>query len=206
MYSSDARVVRGLSIAVIILSSLAIAGLLVVMFFLGVGGAAINDPRVLNEIAVIDSDPVFIDGYHSYEFDVNDAAALGSFAIGLGVAVTLGGLACSAVTLAAGILALRRHNQPEKIGAAFGWSIAGAIAALLSGRLITVVLMVVLAVYLNKLRNPAPAPAYAALYGQPAQPYGAPYPGQPYDPAQPYQPQAPQQPMPPVPPAPPEQQ
>lgn len=190
MYSSDARMVRGLSIAVIILSSLAIAGMLVVMFFLGVGGAALNDPRVLNEIAVIDSGPVVIDEYHSYDLDPNDAAALGSFAIGLGVALTLGSILCSAVTLAAGILALRRHNQPEKIGVAFGWSIAGAIAALLTGRIITVVLLVVMAVYLNKLRNPAPA--YAAPYGQPAQPYAAPYPGQPYDPSQPYQPQTPQ--------------
>ncbi|WP_143412181.1 hypothetical protein [Arabiibacter massiliensis] len=205
MYSSDARMVRGLSIAVIVLSSLAIAGMLVVMFFLGVGGAALNDPYVLNEIATIDSDPAVVDELNRYDMDSRDVAALGSFAIGLGVVLTLGSILCSAVTLVAGILGIRRYGQPDKIGAAFGWSIAGAIAALLTGRIVTVVLLVVMAVYLNRLRNPV-QPAYLQPGYYAPQPYpGQPYAGQPYPPQVPQQP-APQAPQPPVPPAPPEQQ
>ena len=52
MPNSDAKVVRGLSIAVLILSILAVAGSLLVMIFLGIGGVALSDPSVASSAAI----------------------------------------------------------------------------------------------------------------------------------------------------------
>ena len=83
------------------------------------------------------------------------------------------GALCAAVSLVAGILGIRVPTHPDKSGSAFGWSIAGAIVAVLSGRFVTAVLLVIAAVYANKLRHPEPS-GY-----QPQQPYGQPWGQQP---------------------------
>ena len=46
MQNSHAGTIRGLSIAVIILSILTILGLIVSLLFLGAGGVALNDPEL----------------------------------------------------------------------------------------------------------------------------------------------------------------
>lgn len=195
MYSSDARMVRGVSIAVIIFSSLALLGGVVVLFFLGIGGAALSDPTITNELAIINSDPELIrefgDTISGQEF-----AMLGSLAVGVGAAATIGFMLCAAVSLVAGIMGLRRASQPEKAGAAFGWAIAGAIAAVLSGRFITAILLVIAAVYLNRLKRATQYPMPAQAYPGAAYPAQATYSTQPTYPTQPVYPTQPAQPQP----------
>ena len=188
MQESNARTLRGVSIAVIVLSVLAIATFLIGTFAVGVFGAVASDPHLY-------SDGISIEGYNHGQYDSlspEGVASLVGLSIGIGMAFLVWGMLCAAVSLIAGILGLRNNSKPEKLGAVFGWSIAGAVVAFLSGRIITTILLVVAAVYANKLRNPAPAPYTQpqSVYGQPYQPqppmpYGQPAP-------QPYQQQAPQ--------------
>lgn len=182
MQDSNARTLRGVSIAVIILAVLAIVIFLLGTVAVAMFGAIASDPSWYgNGISLDDYD-------HGYYDSLSPEATAGIVAASLGIAVAalVWCILCSVVTLIAGVLGVRNHDKPEKQGGVFGWSIAGAIAAFLSGRIITVILLVIAAVYSNKLRNAANNP-----YGQP--PYAQPGYGQPMQP-QPYGQQAPQQP------------
>ena len=182
MQDSNARTLRGISIAVIILAVLAIALLLLGAVVVAMFGAVASDPSWYGN-------GIYLDGYdHGYYDSLSPEATAGIVAASLGVAVAalVWCILCSVVTLIAGVLGMRNNDEPEKQGSVFGWSIAGAIAAFLSGRIITVILLVIAAVYSNKLRNAANSP-----YGQPS--YAQPGYGQPVQP-QPYWQQAPQQP------------
>ena len=203
MQSSDARTVRGVSLAVIILSVLSIIAFLIGTIAVGALGVFASDPSLYQ-------DGMAINGYNHGYYDslsAEGAAGLVGLSFGIVTAVLAWGLLCSVGTLIAGILGMRNHDNVEKLGGAFGWAIAGAVLALLSGRIITMILLIVAAVYINKVRNPAPnayvQPMYAPQgYGQPyqqpqgyAQPYQQP---QGYAP-QPYQQAASQQPVQPSP-------
>ena len=150
MPNSDARLVRGLSIAVIVLSALALAGCLLLFVALGIGGALLNDP---SSFVVAHNDPEFMEAFARN----SDAEALAVVtALGLGIAAVgvIWLVICHGVVLVAGILGLQASSRPEKLGAAFGWAIAGAVLSLLCGNLITMALLIIAAVYLNKLRTP----------------------------------------------------
>lgn len=199
MYSSDARMVRGVSIAVIIFSSLALAGGIILMFALAVGGAVLGDPSFISHMSTAYSDPEVVSELGRYA-NAEDIAIVGTLSVGIAMAVTVGFMLCAVVSLIGGIMGLRRAAQPDKIGSAFGWAIAGAIAAFISARVITAILLVIAAIYLNKIKNAPAIPVQP--YGQPYMPQQAypaqqPYVGQPYE----QQPYAPQQP-----PTPPQQQ
>lgn len=99
------------------------------------------------------------------------------------------------VELVAGIIVLKNHNKPEKFGLVFGWSIAGAIVALISGSIVTVVLFIIIAVFINSDKKLYQAGMYfAPAPGAPAVVAG--YPVQ-----QPVVPVAPAAPVAPAPPA-----
>lgn len=170
MLNPDERMVRGLSIAVIVLSAVALAGCLLLFFVLGVGSAMLADPNA--SFIVAHNDPEFMEAL-AYHGDTE--AALVFTMLGLGLAAL--GVAWLAighiVVLVAGIIGLRSCTRPQTRTTAFGWSIAGAILSLLCGNLITMGLLIGSAVYLNKLRAPQ----------QPMPPYQPPMP-----PAQPMQP------------------
>ena len=166
MQESNARTLRGVSIAVVVLAVLAILTFLLGAIAVGIFGAIATDPSLYG-------DGIAIDGYNHGRYDSlspEGVASIVGLSLGIAIAFLVWGMLCSAVSLIAGILGIRNHDKPEKLGAVFGWSIAGAIVAFLSGRIITTVLLVVAAVYAHKLRNPAPA-AYAPqpMYGQPYQ-------------------------------------
>lgn len=207
MQESNARTLRGVSIAVIVLSILAIATFLLGAIAVGVFGAIATDPSLYG-------DGIAIDGYNRGRYDSlspEGVAGVVGLSLGIATAFLVWGMLCAAVSLIAGILGIRNNSKPEKLGAVFGWSIAGAVVAFLSGRIVTTILLVVAAVYAHKLRNPAPTPYMQPqpVYGQPYQPQ--PYAGQqPYAAPQPYtgqqQPPAAPQPQAPQPPTPPEQQ
>lgn len=166
MQESNARTLRGVSIAVVVLAVLAILTFLLGAIAVGIFGAIATDPSLYG-------DGIAIDGYNHGRYDSlspEGVASIVGLSLGIAIAFLVWGMLCAAVSLIAGILGIRNHDKPEKLGAVFGWSIAGAIVAFLSGRIITTVLLVVAAVYAHKLRNPAPA-AYAPqpMYGQPYQ-------------------------------------
>lgn len=150
MPNPNARLVRGLSIAVIVLSALALAGCLLLFAMLGIGGFVVSDPSLF---VIAQNDPEFMEAIAP----LSDAKAFTELAtLGLGfTAVCVAWLAiCHVVVLIAGIMGLRASARPENLGTAFGWAIAGAVLSLLGGNLITMALLIIAAVYLNKLRTP----------------------------------------------------
>ena len=186
MPNSDARIVRGLSIAVLVLSILAILGALLTTAFLALGGAAITDPSFSGTLASeINSDPEL----NSYGINSGDVIGLTAVTL-LAMGIFVGWLIlCSVVSLIAGILGMRNYGNVDKLGAAFGWAIAGAVFSFLCGNIITMILLIISCVYINKVRK-APMVPYGQPQPQPA--YGQPIYGQQQGYAQqPYQPQAP---------------
>lgn len=194
MQNSNARTVRGLSIAVVVIAGLGVLASIIGLIAMAVGHAAISDPDIIAEITfALNADPDLYYEMGAYYFDEASVAALASLTIVVCVAILAWELICSAVTLAAGVLGLRNASTPEKLGVTFGWTIAGAVAAFLSGSLIAMVLLIISAVCINRMRKPVASyqpyeQPYAAPYGQPApaSPYYAQPQGIPTAPAQPY--------------------
>lgn len=182
MRESDLRVLKGVSIANIVIAALALASYLVAAIVLALGGSVVNDPEL---IAYLANDPSFsttINGEH-YDLSQSDVSGIMALVFGL-LGAFVGWLAiCSVVCLIAGILGLRASNRPDKLGAAFGWSVAGAVLSFLGGALpvVSTILFVVAAVYASRAKRAPEQQAYNPYaFGQPQAPYGqAPY-GQPY--------------------------
>lgn len=175
----DSRVVRGVSIAAIVLSALGILGGLVVALFMGIASTSLNDPAVVNalmsELQSSSSSSAF-DGsspYSTYDYSgmtQDEAMAVASASIFIMVALSLGYVLCKVVCLVAGIIALRSCTNPAKLGGAFGWSIAAAIVSFLVGGMISTVLFIVSAVFVSRVRRAyAAAPMGAYGYQQPQQ-------------------------------------
>lgn len=226
----DSRVVRGVSIAAIVLSALGILGGLVVALFMGIASTSLNDPAVVNAlISELESSSTSsaFDGsssYSSYDYSgmtQDEAMAVASASIFLMVGLSLGYVLCKVVCLVAGIIALRNCNNPAKLGGAFGWSIAAAIVSFLVGGMISTVLFIVSAVFVSRVRRAyaaAPMGAYGCQQPQqyqqyqqpqqrqqglqvPQQPTNQQVPPQPQQPAQGQPSAAPQAPAAPQPPA-----
>lgn len=157
MPNADARMVRGLSIAVLILSILALAGGLLVLVLLGIGGGALGSSEFARSAAAeINSNPDVINQLN--ELNLSSSDLLGITAVGLGIigALIVWSMICSAVALVASILGLRNYDKPDRLGGAFGWSVAGAVTSFLTGNIITMVLLIVSAVYIDKVRKTFP--------------------------------------------------
>lgn len=175
----DSRVVRGVSIAAIVLSALGILGGLVVALFMGIASTSLNDPAVVNalmsELQSSSSSSAF-DGssaYSTYDYSgmtQDEAMAVASASIFIMVGLSLGYVLCKVVCLVAGIIALHSCTNPAKLGGAFGWSIAAAIVSFLVGGMISMVLFIVSAVFVSRVRKAyAAAPMGAYGYQQPQQ-------------------------------------
>lgn len=207
MNTSDPNLIRGFGIANIVLSALAILAFALLGIFVGIFGNMMTDAALSNQIVnELHHDPYFMyemDELYAYgytDIDASDIADIVLLVSG-GLAIMIGlGAALSVVSLIAGIMAVRNYKKPEKMGALFGWSIAGAICALICGRVVSVVLLILQTVCVHKQRQIASgaipaAPAMGAPAGQSA-PYGygygygyAPHPGTAhagYAPQQPY--------------------
>ena len=192
----DSRVVRGVSIAAIVLSALGILGGLVIALFMGIASTSLNDPAVVNAlISELESSSTSsaFDGsssYSSYDYsgmNQDEAMAVASASIFLMVGLSLGYVLCKVVCLVAGIIALRNCNNPAKLGSAFGWSIAAAIVSFLVGGMISM--------FVSRVRRAyAAAPMGAYGYQQPQQyQQGFQVPQQPVNQQVPPQPQQPMQ-------------
>lgn len=187
--NQDMRVVRGLSIATIVLSALGILGGLAMALFMGIASASLNDPTVVNalvdELRSSGSSSAF-DGsspYSAYDFSgmtESEAMAAASASIMLMIGLSFGYVIAKVVCLIAGIFALRSCSNPAKLGGAFGLGIAAAILSVFMGGMVSLVLFVIMTVFVSRARK-----AYAAMAGTP---YGY----QPQAPMQNMQPQSPQ--------------
>ena len=203
MQNSHAGTIRGLSIAVIILSILSILGMIVSLLFLGVGGVALSDPELRDAASYsLSVDPESAYTMEQLGITEDDAFGLMGILLGLGAVYSFWGIICCIVSLIAGIIGLRNCKNTAKLGGVFGWAIAGAVMSLLYGNIVVMVLLIISAVCASKDRKAATAIPYgqpAAYYGAPQQTYAAPQqpygaPQQPYGaPQQPYA--APQQPQ-----------
>lgn len=194
MQHSHAGTIRGLSIAVIILSSLSILGLLGLLAFFGVGGVALNDPALQNSVSMsIEADPETALQMEQLGITSDDAMGLMGIVLGLGAAYVVWGIICCLISMIAGIIGMRNCRNTAKLGGAFGWAIAGAVTSFLYGNIVVMILLIISAVCISKDRKAATA----IPYGQPAaytqmpgqQGYYAPQPPMPQQPAaQPQQP------------------
>lgn len=191
---NSSRPLKGLSIAVIVISGLAILASLALLIITAIGGSMIaENPEFA---AMFESELEASGDYSAFGSGVTSdeviAMATGTLSL---VSVFFGGaIIVSVVSLIAGILALRNANKPEKLSVAFGLGIAGAVVNFLLGNLITTVLLVIMVVYVSKVRKEA---AYQVAYANQAQvalqnhqQYQQQYPSQTYQ-----QPMTPQQPV-----------
>ena len=184
MQTSHAKTIRGLSIAVIILSVLSIIGLLLSLVLLGASGAALGNDDLRNSVSMsIEMDPDTVYTMNDLGITTDDAFGILGLLLGLGSAYIIWGVICSLIPLIAGIIGLRNAGNTAKLGAVLGWSIAGAILAFLYGNIVTMVLLIISAVCASKDRKASTAIPFgqpAAYYGAPQQPYAAPQQPQPY--------------------------
>ena len=162
MQESDVKVVRGVSIAAIVLSILGILGCLMLVILFATGGVIAGDPSHVSGYVEHRDDLGFTHGLDSqYSLDaVETSAALAAVFGVLGVLSGFGIVLC-AVSLVAGIMGVRNARNPQKVGSIFGWSIAGAICSLLMLRVVSCVLLIVNAVYAHRLRKETQHSSYA---------------------------------------------
>lgn len=165
MQASDMRVLKGVSIANIILAAIGVIGYLLLAAGLAFGGSIATDQ---NLIASIVNDPTITDGLTngSYSLSEQEITEVITFVLGIMGALVGWALLCSIVCLVAAIMGLRGSRNVDKLGGAFGWSIAGAVLAFIGGAfsIISAILFVIAAVYASRARREAQAPQYG--YGQ----------------------------------------
>lgn len=220
----NAKVIKGLSIATIVLSALSIIGLLIVIGLLSWVGTMMNDPSVARYL--------FDDygyGYGNIYDSYFEEMMLVTGGLSIGIVLILIDVIFHVFVLVTGIMGLRHCNEPEKLNVTFICAITSACLCLIGGGWITMAILIIMAVYIYKFRKGPqmpPAYGYAPSYAQPY--YGGPQgqPQQPYynqagqpqgyaqpgsapipptangyaQPATPPTPSAPAVPMPPVPP------
>lgn len=165
------KAIRYLGIAVVVISALALIGVIIGFILMAVGQAALNayGPDLIQQ-GYSYGHVHHGSGYYG-ELSAGDAMGLANFGMGLGYAALVWELVTAVVSLIAGILAIRGAADRDKLGSVFGWGIAGAIAAFLGGRLVTCVLMVIVAVFASKDKSAPAWPQAGYVAGAPG--YGA---------------------------------
>lgn len=163
MQNQDARTVRGLSIATVILAALGLILWSVNILLLIFTGAALTNPLFADWV---DSNGSYYssNGYYS---DYSSAVPFVGLSMGAVVLFLMPGIAFSIVTLIAGIKGMQNYDKPEAYGNCFGWAIAGAITSFLSGGIIATILLGISAGLISRMRTRNP------FIAQPGAPVGA---------------------------------
>lgn len=161
MQTKHAGTIRGLGIAVVVLSAAALALCLLCAVLLGLTGTFFDSSLLDMATAEMARSGAFDELYgygYSYGGYGMSGAEVDSI---LGFLVVVGGILLGwesitcILTLIAGILAMKHAAKAEKLDKLFAWGIVGAVAAFLGGRLITMALLIVVAVFSNSDRNAA---------------------------------------------------
>ena len=225
--NSDARVLRGLSIATLIFC---ILGVLAGGAFLALmisASSMLSDPAFFDlfaqELQSTSSGSAAFDGSSpatTYDYssmsdqELRDAATLG---MNIVIGLAAGYMVLHAVGIVSSIMTMRAIDTPEKLGRAFGWTVAAAVCSAVVFSIITCVCFIIAAWMNSRVRknfaaykNTYPGAMYqggmpvqpgqgagynqgtykqGAPYGQGVVPPQQPVPGQPM-PQQPVQPQS----------------
>lgn len=171
MQKVRAKTIKGLSIANVILS-----GLYIICFLIGIivfSALAEYSEPIANSISyssygAYTSSYDLVSAHHdwgysygspySYDLDLdeygfNTDAEVLALVFQMLVFLMVAGLILQAVSLAAAIIMLINSDKPQKLGMVFGWGIAGAIIAFLSGGVVQTVLFVLGTVFAYKDRQ-----------------------------------------------------
>ena len=178
MQNSNTRTIRGLSIAVLIFAILAILGAVVIVVVLALFSSVL--PEVIDETWAYPYTAEVLREFDELYVSADDIVFLLQTLIGVTVVFIVLFAACSIVCLVASILGLKNHDKPEKLGLVFGWSIAGAVCAFCTMRIVSMVLLIIMAVMINKVRTEARLQAAYAQQSMPYAPYGQPQTYAPY--------------------------
>lgn len=178
--AQNQKVVKGLSIAAVVVSALAIIFSLVMVFTASATLAYVNET---------------VEQYSSYYYygyvDPDELAAM-SFAATAMVALAVFAVISGGFQLFVAIFILLKHKDTSKLKTPFVLAIIAAAASLVVGGIVNIVLFVLMAVFIYKMRKalastpavmnataapvptPAPAPAPVAAAPAPAAPTAAP--------------------------------
>lgn len=168
--SQPSKVIKGVSIAIIVLGVLgAILGVFIALMGLGMGALS-TDPEFMSQF----EDAWRDQGGSAYDtYSAEEAMTLsGGVLIGFGIF----GLVLKVFSIIVGVVGVRNCENQAKGGLIMGLAIALAIITVFMGTWISTVLAIVLAVFANKLKKEGP---YGAA-GYAAAGYGAGYAGQQY--------------------------
>lgn len=147
MKNAHASSIKGLSIAVIILSALGILAAVLLMVFSGVLSAIIMNegPDLMNDMRYeYGSSSMYLN-----DIDSDDAFFVSAIMMLLGGGLSVWLLICCVGGLIAGILGVMHAANPPKLGLVMGWAIAGTILSFLGGSVIVAVLLIIIAVFAN---------------------------------------------------------
>lgn len=167
MQSNSARVLRGLSIAIMVLSIIALV--LVVLFGLVLGGlgAVAANPEVQSNVSMsIEGDAETMQALEDMGMSSADAPALLGVFLGLGILGMVVVAVLCIVSLIAGIVGKGVAANPSKAGAAMVWMIVSAVISFLYGDIVIMVLSIIAAVYAHKVKKELAAASYGAPYQQ----------------------------------------
>lgn len=166
MQSSSARTLRGLSIAIIVVSIIAALSCLIVGIATGGVGVIASDPDLQASVSA-DIDPGTSAQLDEYGLTTEDAVGLtGAFMLLGGLGMVVAGI-FSLVDLIAGIMGLRGGKNAAKAGVAMVWMIVGAVTAVPAMNIVLFILCIVGAVYANKVKKEGAA--NFVPYGTPQQ-------------------------------------
>lgn len=145
-----ASAIKGISIALIVISGLWIIGITVGFIFLWLSGMTLDEMgyEVLRTQEFEAFEELYAQGYTAPE--IASATMVVFFFLGLGMLWLFLSGACS---LIAGITGLRNGAFPLSLRPLTAWGIVGACMSLLTGRLATLVLCIIVAVFANRDRR-----------------------------------------------------
>lgn len=167
MQSSSAKVLKGLSIAIIVISILSICANLFIGLAMGGAGIIAAQPEVQEQInADVQLDPSSQQALDDMGLTQEDAVVLttGLLALG-GIGLVITALLCI-LCLVSGIIGFRASSRPEKAGSAKVWMIVGAVAGVISFNFLAAILCIIAAVFAHKFKNEGISVPYGTPYQQ----------------------------------------
>ena len=152
--AQNQKVVKGLSIAAIVISALAIAFSLVMVFTASATLAYVSE--TIEEYSSLSS---YYSSYYYGYVDPDELAAM-SFAATAMVALAVFAVISGGFQLFVSIFIFLKHKDTTKLKTLFVLAIIAAVASLVVGGIVNIVLFVLMAVFIYKMRKAiAPAPA-----------------------------------------------
>lgn len=154
MQSNSARTLRGVSIAIMVISIIALVISVLMGFLFGGLGAVSTDPELASSMTMsVEADDATMQSLEELGLSAEDAPMLLSVFLGFGAGVFAIAAIFCVLSLVAGIMGKKAAVDPAKAGTAMVWMVVSAVVSLLCGDLIILVLSIVGAVYANKVKQ-----------------------------------------------------